>query len=342
MGAVRWRVIDYVEFLSELVGYKAGVTLSNTDLAAHLTDMPGYDGFAKLPQEAWIRTRSETIQSTAAWLLFKVGNIETPVDMPPLFDVLRKYVDKPSKLKLLMSVGEELFAFTRREIDRAAKEGKRAIDPIPLIKRVERKHGVRGAQMAIEMILSLNRSLHIMPWSSIRMVDWQDTVELRDLFKSESLITLYGHFLDQRFIDFLSNNFDDIDQMNWRKFEGLAGEFFTREGYHVKMGTGRGDQGVDLRIWPNEESSTGPPLIIAQCKRQKDKVELVVVKALWADVVHERARSGLIVTTSQLAPGAETLRKARSYPVEQADRSTLQEWVRRMRTPGTGIIRTDG
>jgi len=341
MGAVRWRVVDYMEFLSEIVGYKAGVAMSDSEFADQLADMPGYDGFAGLPRKTWIRTRSEIVQSTVAWLLFRLGNIETPITMPPLFDVVRKYLDKPRKLKLLMTVGDELFRFTRRALERAEKRGEKAIDPTPLIKQVERKHGVRAAQMAVEMVLSLDRSLHIMPWSRIRMVDWKDTVRLRDLFKNESLTTHYGFFLDQRFIDFLSNNFDRIDEINWRKFEGLAGEFFTREGYHVEMGRGRADQGVDLRVWPDKERATGPPLVIVQCKRQKDKVEQVVVKALWADVVHERARSGLIVTTSRLAPSSETVRKARSYPVEQADRDTLRRWIREMRTPALGITLTE-
>jgi restriction system protein len=187
-------------------------------------------------------------QSTAAWLLFKIGNIETPISMPPLFDVVRRYLDKPGKLKLLMTVGDEPFRVTGRALDRAEKRGEKTIDPTPLIKQIERKHGVCAAQMAVEMVLSLNRSLHIMPWSRIRMVDWKDTVRLHDLFKNELLTTHYGFFLDQRFIDFLSSNFDRIDEINWRKFEGLAGEFFAREGYHVEMGRGRGDQGVDLRV----------------------------------------------------------------------------------------------
>ena len=48
-----------------------------------------------------------------------------------------------------------------------------------------------------------------------------------------------------------------------------------------------------------------------QCKRQKEKVGKVVVKALWADVQHEKASPGLIVTTSRLSPGAKEVCAAR-------------------------------
>ena len=76
-----------------------------------------------------------------------------------------------------------------------------------------------------------------------------------------------------------------------------------------------------------------PPALLVQCKRQKAKVSKVIVKALWADVLHENATSGLIVTTSVLSPGARKVSTARNYPVDEADRETLRQWVHQMRTP---------
>jgi len=56
------------------------------------------------------------------------------------------------------------------------------------------------------------------------MVEWEDEKQLRDLFESEEIQTPHDEFSDQRFIDCLEQNFDKIDQINWRQFEGLAAE----------------------------------------------------------------------------------------------------------------------
>ena len=104
------------------------------------------------------------------------------------------------------------------------------------------------------------------------------------------------------------------------------------------MGPGRGDWGVDIRVWAPAVDVGKPPLILVQCKRQKDKVSQVVVKALWADVSAAGAQSGLIVATSALAPSAETVRKAREYPINAVEKPTLKKWIEQLRSPGSGTF----
>lgn len=134
------------------------------------------------------------------------------------------------------------------------------------------------------------------------------------------------------------SNLDQLDQVHWRKFEGLTAEFFQREGYDVQLGPGRGDGGIDLRIWSDGKSREQAPTILVQCKRQKSVVERVVMKALYADVQHEKADSGLIVTTSRLSPGAHQDRIARGYPIDAAERQTVREWIAKLREPGAGYV----
>lgn len=186
----------------------------------------------------------------------------------------------------------------------------------------------------MEFVKDIQNWTHVNPWSNFRRQSWRDTTELKGLFASESLQTMYGHFLDQRFIDYLHRNFEAIDRINWRKFEGLAAEFFKREGYHVQIGPGRDDGNIDLRLWPDAEAATGPPTALVQCKREKK----MVVKALWADMEDEGARSGIIVTTTSLSPGAEKVCTARAYPIQQANRHTIWEWICQMRTPSRGVF----
>lgn len=186
--------------------------------------------------------------------------------------------------------------------------------------------------MALEMINGVNRDLNRSAWGRLRSIDWKDEIELADLFKSENLVTSHGTFLDQRFIDYLDRNFERIGDIHWRKFEGLAGEVFDREGYKVDMGPGRNDDGIDLRVYPAMQIEGSPPLIIVQCKRVKTKIEKGLVKSVYADMLHEHADSGLIVTTSSLSLGAARMRTARGYKVDTADRTTLRQWIDGMRT----------
>jgi restriction system protein len=142
--------------------------------------------------------------------------------------------------------------------------------------------------------------------------------------------------LDQRYIDYLAQNIDLVGKINWRKFEGLTAEFFEREGYHVALGPGRGDDGIDLRVW--RDKNDGPPTVLVQCKRQQEKIDKMVVKSLFADVEHHKAGSGLIVTTSSFSKGAREVCVARNYPIREANRDTVGKWISRMRTPNSGVF----
>jgi restriction system protein len=78
---------------------------------------------------------------------------------------------------------------------------------------------------------------------------WADVLDLSELFASASVTASYGRFFDQRFINYLANNFEEIGMVNWRKFEALVAEYFHRKGFEVQLGAGRNDNGVDIRVW---------------------------------------------------------------------------------------------
>lgn len=194
------------------------------------------------------------------------------------------------------------------------------------------------AEIFVEFYEMLQDYLASNPLSAFRTIEWRDTLELDTLFTSESLSVTHGQYLDQRFVDFLERNTNALDFMNWRKFEGLAAEYFAREGYAVEIGSGRADDGVDIRIWEQGTLSSSPPTILVQCKRTRRKVDKLVVKALWADVQDAQAGSGMIVTTTCLSPGARKVCHARAYSIHEADRSTIKAWLNAMRTPYSGVF----
>ena len=336
MGAIWMPRIGFITSLSELVGYKAGVALDREQMRTFL-ESKAPDLFAG-PDGALLRIRAEEYDQHLVTLLYSVGNIKSPSLMPSLIQIFHRVKGDGRLFKIYQEVGEQFPKFIHKAMNETLGKGEKAIDPTPFCEWARAQHGIDGALMALEMLEGLNEDLHKSSFAKIRSVEWKDVAELAELFDSEKLGTLHGEFFDQRFVDFLSHNFHSIDKVNWRKFEGLTCEFFHRAGLEVEIGKGRNDESIDARIWKKGKRGKKPPLILVQCKRQKDKVEKVVVKALYADVVHEKAELGLVVTSSALSPGARKVCSARSYPVVESNRDTLKKWIGAMRTPYSGIF----
>lgn len=332
MGAAILPRIQLITTLSEVAGYKSGLALTTKQIIEHL---PDHEEYLAGPEDQIIRIRSEEYEEIFVELLHKLGVIASP--RPTLLGMgfRAHYKADPKKLGL----ADKIIQIFLSEIPKAtAKAGNKKIDLTPFVEECGRQHGKEGLELGLAFVDEVMDSLQSSPWSEFRRVDWTDTAQLKDLFESEGLKTLYGKFFDQRYINYLDQNFDEIDKINWRKFEGLTAEFFEREGFRTEIGPGRDDGNIDVRIWPKDAADGRPPTIIVQCKRQASKVGKVVVKALYADLVHERAESGLIVTTRSLAPGAAEVCTARGYPIKQADRTAVRKWIENMRTPLSGVF----
>jgi restriction system protein len=330
MGAIWFRRAEFVGSAGDTVGYKAGIALSRDELMHHTSDLERDDWWLGADDEL-IRVRSEEFEEIIEQLLYAVGNIPTPRVIRPDIVLLHRYKRDATQMAVLERVLTIVAELPRGD-------DAEPVDITPVLTESERVAGADGLRIALEFVDGLELYLHANPWTRVRRTTWTDVADLQDLFTSASLDTQYGAFFDQRYIDYLAQNFERIDEIHWRKFEALTSEHFERQGWRVEIGPGGNDDGVDVRVWSKDEGVDTPPAILIQCKRQKDTIGKVVVKALWADVVHENATSGLIVTTSTLAAGAQKVCRAREYPVRQADRNVLRKWVQAMRTPGTGAF----
>ncbi len=160
---------------------------------------------------------------------------------------------------------------------------------------------------------------------------WDGIIPLSGLFNNETIPNNPDVYLDQRFLDYLTAQPDDFQKMHWRNFERFVAEFFSRQGYVIKLGRGTKDGGVDVRVWPATET-IGPPLVLIQCKRynKSSLVKVEYVKALWSDVAFEDAQKGLIVTTSRVTPEAKRLASVRKYPLDFAENEKVKEWAQSM------------
>ncbi|TIR28291.1 MAG: restriction endonuclease [Mesorhizobium sp.] len=318
----------FIDALTEIAGYKAGVVLTEVELYEILRDQDDIARILDPDGQGGGRLHSSVVEEAVVTLLHRLGNTPSDRNIPITIEMFHKYRRTDNK-KIYSDLMDAFVRFCKS--DNKVTEN-REIDPSSLMSEMFERHGSIGGEMALELIKGINRDMHRSAWTSIRNIEWRDTVELDGLFKSAGLETMHAKFFDQRYVDYLSQNFDKVDDMHWRKFEGFTAEFFEREGFHVRLGPGSNDDGVDLRVYPSDADPTQPPMILVQCKRQKAKIEKALIKSVYADVLHEKASSGLIVTTSTLSPGAEATRTARSYPIEAADRATLRTWIDQLRS----------
>lgn len=343
MGRIFFGKGELISEIAERVGYKSGLSFSFDKMLGFVTDKDK-SIILRSNYSSGIQIRAEEYEMLYYSVLEGTGYLARGQGRS-IRDTIHIYLQKIQVLgyvDVCEKVIHEYKNFMNKEIEKVKSNNRNygnCIDPTPFISKCKKEYGIIGMKIAFDIIEIMIQDQMSSPWySQVRRIEWKDEVQLEELFESESLKTYYGSFIDQRYIDYLSNNLDDIGKMNWRKFEGLTGEFFKKNGYEVELGKGRNDGGVDIRVWKDKEDKENPPLILIQCKRQKDKVESEIVKALWADVYEEKAVSGLIVTSSKMSKGAKHIRKARAYNVGFAEKDTLIKWVKSMRSSTTNII----
>ena len=332
MGHIHIDEFSFFEMLSEVIGFKTGVGLDKNDIQRLLEANGNYDEFLTLEDGDYLRLESTEVEEVVEYLLYRLGRLKQPRNPMPIVGLYHKYKRSPDKLEVLQIVQNSWITFLNEALE---EPNLNKIDPSPFLVAMKEQYGLGGLGIAIEVVEAFDVQLYKSPWGRMTTSEWKNVIELKALFNEEGLEPFYGSFIDQRFIDYLMRNFDDIDRINWRKFEGLTAEYFERSGFSVSLGPGRGDDGIDVRVWPTDDDPIKPPAILIQCKREARPIQKVVVKALYADVINEGATSGLVVTTSRLAPGAKKLCQVRNYPIDEADRSSLKTWIEALHQPGS-------
>lgn len=336
MGSINFGPRALPDNLTEIAGYKAGLAMSIEEICDHLTGTSFPDA-VRDSETSGIRLRSEEYEDLYYNLLHRIGYTGELYQGPSieLARLIRRFNANAAELELYEQVSSTINQFMMIEIQ---NNDSKPADSMDILAEVQKMFGVPGVKIAIEIFGIINRGVRMNPHRGIGR-EWINPLELKGLFKGTDQQPEKGRFIDQRYIDYLSNNQDRIGDMHWRQFEKLTAEFYERDGYIVDLGPGSGDDGVDVRVWNPGANPGNSPLCIVQCKRQKDKIEKVVVKGLHADVEFERAEYGVIVTTSELSPGAKMTISARGYDIRAVERDGIKDWLTKLRTPGSGIVR---
>jgi restriction system protein len=336
MGSINFSPQHLADVLSEGAGYKAGLALSVEQLCDVLTGTT-YPDSIRSSEAHGIRLRSEVFEDLFYSLLEAIGFTEYRYQgfQVELARWSKKYVKAESDVSIAVA------ALHREWVGACLRTTpkNRTFDPSLLLTAVHAKYGSSGRQMAVELVGIFERGVNLNPLSIRRYREWDAKISLDGLYKGSMFSPEIGTFIDQRYLNFLSKNPQKLGEIHWRKFEELTSEFFHREGYVVEIGPGSNDDGVDVRIWNKGSDKSVSPLCLVQCKRTKAKVEKVIVKALASDVLAEDALYGLIVTTSELSPGAATTISTRAYPITQVRPDAIKAWLDVLKVPGTGIVR---
>lgn len=337
MGSMSFGPKTLADTLSETVGYKSGLALSVNEMCDHLCGTH-FPDILRASEENGARLRSKEYEYLFYKLLHKIGYTTDEYDGDITgTGLFHKY--KHTALEEWIGVTELFAKIMPKLVEETVRTKQKSIDPSLFLQACFDNYGAVGLEIAVDRLKAYNKGLYLHPSIRLRYIEWKSKVALTFLFSGTLDEPEVGRFIDQRFIDYLSANQERLSNIHWRKFEELTGEFFHREGYQVELGPGSNDDGVDVRLWKPGQKIEDNPHILVQCKRQKAKVEKVIVKGLYADVTYEGADYGLVVTTSELSPGAKATIVARGYPIQEVERSGLESWLIKLRTPGTGIVR---
>ena len=339
MGSILFSPEILGDTLSETAGYKSGLALSIEEMCDHLNDT-GYADLLITSEKQMVRLHSTEYDELFYKLLYRIGYTEEEYDGDIIgVNLFHKY--KNTDLAPIHEGVLELFIkHLPLMIEEAATKGEKLLNSKSFMESVAEKYGRAGLDMALERIETMNRGLNLSPHTGLRYTEWGSIEALESLFKGGSGVPERGKFIDQRFLNYLYANQDKLKDIHWRKFEELTAEYFDRDGYNVELGPGSNDDGVDVRVWKRKQNmEDDPPHLIIQCKRQKKKIEKVVVKGLYADVQFQRAEYGLIVTSSELSKGARKVISVRGYPIKEIDNDGLRSWLQALHKPGTGVVR---
>jgi hypothetical protein len=134
--------------------------------------------------------------------------------------------------------------------------------------------------------------------------------------------------INDELIKYLAQHPEKMHDMEPRKFEELVAAIFRAKGYDVVLTPRTRDGGFDMRAF--HRNDVGFFLTLIECKRYlpEKRVSVGVVRGLYGVTEHEKATSGLIVTTSSFTKDAKSFQDQNKHRIQLADQTDLQKWLR--------------
>lgn len=120
----------------------------------------------------------------------------------------------------------------------------------------------------------------------------------------------------------------ELHDLEWMQFEDVVAELLSKDGFDVKVGKRRKDEGVDI-FAEKHINGIGRILTVWQAKKLllKNKVGINTIREL-ADTRNEfKASKGIIVTNTALTKGAINRVTRDKYMLDKIDGDDLIKWI---------------
>jgi len=317
--AIVFTIRDYLDTIIDVVSVKSGIILTDAHVIEIINSRDVSWRIDKNRLDRVIRIRSEEIEDDIRYVRIKIGNLDEKVSPYQFVLTLNEWHKKGVKYQPVFDAFMEISKEHQNE----------TLDPIFIMEEIHRKTRLPKLFILDVIKLIADRQFQDSYYVPLEKEEWDGGTPLSRLFNCE-IVPGDNTFFDQKFLDYLAINQDALEKIHWRNFERFCAEFFNRQGYVIKLGPGSKDGGIDIRAF--DEDNQQNPLIIIQCKRYKigKKVDIETVKAFYTDVLFEKAKHGVIVTTSHVATGGKKTSQARSFPLSFAENEDVKKWARTM------------
>lgn len=188
------------------------------------------------------------------------------------------------------------------------------------------KYGYENTRLAIEIVRHFSNKLNASTSYKNSKYSNLEPIELEELYTKEEINAKIGTFFDQRYIDFLNSRPDQMDSMNWRKFEELAAEYYKKEGYSVTLGKGRKDGGRDVYLEKDGQK------VLVQCKRWENNVGINTPKIAFADYTTQKLDGAVIFCTHDVTRDGKEWIEQYQCKISVVNRKCILEILDKMST----------
>ena len=126
--------------------------------------------------------------------------------------------------------------------------------------------------------------------------------------------------------EYFGDNTDQLTRLHWRKFEMLVAELLEAKGFKAKLGSGRADGGVDIRLL--QRDPIGDILTLVQVKKYdlKYPIRLQAIQALHGVKVAEDADNSMFVTTSRYLTSAKNFASRDNVQMKLYVSDDVRKW----------------
>lgn len=315
--AINFSLRDFYDGATEIVGIKSGLLLNRFQTAKILLEKYEDDYLKSDNLDTYVRIHSTDFEDRLVKIRQKIGNLPGELPSQKAYSFIREYLLKNKAAFLTVASAPSLaFYYIRTNPN---------ITIVELSQLIFEKEGLDRELCNALAIIGLERydqSCALPP-----SLSWDGGTELSKLYECE--LHSENNFLEQKFIDYLAVNGNEIEAIHWRNFERFCAEYFSRQGYQIVLGPGTHDGGVDIRAYKQDGAA---PDILIQCKRYKDKnkIGIETVKSFYTDVQFENAKQGLIATTSYIADGGKKVCETRGYNIKFAEKENIKKWAKEL------------